>query len=243
MKKLIALLTVLMICISLAVPAAAAEKDFVPSISYKPAPEIVPITDENGNPAIAVLRDADGNIIAYITEDCLVITPVSEAETSTEIPEDAAKLLLELYKKILSGDMTLPYDKLEGNLDGQNMVIRDLFDASWLCEDHPELLAKDGVTMEIKFDLGVEAKRDVYAMIYVDGQWEPAVNCTNNGDGTVTCTFDEICPIVFAVEGSSDSSKTGDTDNTIWWTLAALAALAAIVVLTVVYRRSAKKAA
>lgn len=242
MKKLIALLTVLMICISLAVPAAAAEKGFVPSISYKPAPEIVPVTDPDGNPAIAVLRDADGNIIAYITENCLVITSVSEAETSTEIPEDAAALLLELYQKLLSGDMTLPYDKLDGNPDGQNMIIRDLFDASWLCADHPELLAQDGVTMDIIFDLGVEAKRDVYGMVYLDGQWVPTVKCVNNGDGTVTCTFDELCPIVFAVEGSSDSSKTGDVDNTIWWTLAAVAALAAIVVLTVIYRRSTKKA-
>ena len=43
MKKIICLLTVLLLCMSVVVPAFAAEGDFVPSITYKPNPEIVPV--------------------------------------------------------------------------------------------------------------------------------------------------------------------------------------------------------
>ena len=61
MKKIISLLTVLVLCMSLVVPAMAAEDSFVPSITYKPNPEIVPVTDEAGEEYIGVIRDKDGN--------------------------------------------------------------------------------------------------------------------------------------------------------------------------------------
>lgn len=243
MKKLIACLTALLICVSLAVPAAAVEADFVPSISVKPAPEIVPVTDPEGNTAIAYILDADGNIIGYVNEDCLVVTPVSEASSSDRIPDDAEALLLDIYNKLSSGEMSLPYEEFGGDLDELNMIIRDLFDATWLCDDHPVTVAPEGVTVQITFDLGVEAGKNVYAMTYLNDDWNPVVSCVNNGDGTVTCTFEELCPIVFSVEGEPSASQTGDLGNAPLWGLVALAALAAIVVLTVIYRKDAMKKA
>ena len=41
MKNCICLLVALMLCLSMAVPAFAAEDNFVPSIGYKDGPEIV----------------------------------------------------------------------------------------------------------------------------------------------------------------------------------------------------------
>lgn len=41
MKKVICLLIVLMLCLSMAAPAFAAEDDFVPSIGYKDGPKII----------------------------------------------------------------------------------------------------------------------------------------------------------------------------------------------------------
>ena len=43
-------------------------------------------------------KDKDGNIIDYVYGPCLVITPVSEAETSTLIPQDAKETLLDVYE-------------------------------------------------------------------------------------------------------------------------------------------------
>lgn len=241
MKKLIAILTALLICVSLAVPAAAAKADFVPSISVKPAPNVVTFNDPEGVPAIGTIVGADGSVVGYLRQECLIVTAVADAKSSTEIPSAARTLLLEVYDKLTSGDMTIPYEKHGKNLDALNMVIRDLYDASWRCEDHPDVVAPEGVTFQITFDLGVKANQTVYTMTYKNNEWNPIVSTTNNGDGTVTCVFEHLCPVEFSVEGDSSSSQTGDLGNEPLWALMALGALAAIVILTVVYRKDAMK--
>lgn len=259
MKRIIACIVALMVCAALALPVAAST--FTPSVTYKDAPEIVPVpdggTDSEGNPAWGIVWKDDIDF-DYIYEGCLIITSVAEASTSTEIPEDAKNLLLDVYDKLNSGDMKLPYDKL--GLDAEDMVIRDLFDASFLCGDgnftvnHPEML-KNGALLEITFDIGAGASDKIYAMTYADGAWNPVVKTVNNGDGTVTCLFSQVCPVVFCVDTSDDggsggngggtdkpsdpddddNSKTGDVDMTLWIVLGSVS-LVAVVALAVVYR-------
>ena len=196
MRRIVTLLLVLVLCISLACPVFADE--FVPSISDKNAPEIVPGKDPDGKPTIGrILKD--GEVIDYIYEGCLVVTPVSQAKTSTLIPDAAEELLLDVYAKLNSGAMQLPYEKISSKLDPKKMVIRDLFDASWLCKEHPEMVAPAGVTVEITFDLGVGKNTDVYVMTYKNNAWNSIVSVENNGDGTVTCVFEDFCPIAFAL--------------------------------------------
>jgi hypothetical protein len=233
MKKLICLLTVLALAMAFACPVFAAEA-FVPSISDKEEPDIVP--DENG-----VMGEIwkDDEVVDKVEGGCLVITPISEAETSTEIPEDAREELLYVYKELLEGDMTLPYE--QDGLDPETMVIRELIDASWLCEDHPAMLEPEGVTIDLTFDIGVDADTKVYVYVYIDGVWT-AVPVINNGDGTVTCTFEELCPIAFCVAAGTGKPpvQTGDEFNpTIWIVL--LAVSAAALVGVVVLRRKLVK--
>ena len=245
MKRIIAIIAVLMMCCAMFVPVAAAENEFTPSVTNKPAPEVVPVPDGDGEPAIGILYDDDGQIIGYVYEDCLVITPVSDANTSTEIPDASRETLLDVYNKLINGEMTLPYELVDPKLNPGNMVIRDLFDATFVCGDHPELLAQDGVTMKLTFDLNVKPGVDVVAMTYIDGKWVPVESIVNNGDGTVTCGFEEICPIAFAVKTAEEPPvQTGDDsgkDLALWGCIAAVA-LVGIVVLTVVGVRSGKKA-
>lgn len=235
MRRIVTLLLVLVLCISLACPVFADE--FVPSISDKNAPEIVPGKDPDGKPTIGrILKD--GEVIDYIYEHCLVVTPVSQAKTSTLIPDAAEELLLDVYAKLNSGAMQLPYEKISSKLDPKKMVIRDLFDASWLCEEHPEMVAPAGVTVELTFDLGIGKNTDVYVMTYKNNAWNPIVSVENNGDGTVTCVFEDFCPIAFAVQQGSSTppSQTGDTaDLTLWIALLAVSALGLVAV--VVFRR------
>ena len=51
------------------------------------------------------------------------------------------------------------------------------------------------------FDLGIMPGIDVIVMTYdeVTGEWDPIVKSVNNGDGTVTCTFEHLCAIAFSV--------------------------------------------
>ena len=229
MKKLICLLTVLALAMAFACPVFAAEA-FVPSISDKEEPDIVP--DENG-----VMGEIwkDDEVVDKVEGGCLVITPISEAETSTEIPEDARAELLYVYMELLEGDMTLPYE--QDGLDPETMVIRELIDASWLCEDHPAMLEPEGVTIDLTFDIGVDADTKVYVYVRIDGVWT-AVPVINNGDGTVTCTFEELCPIAFCVAAGTGKPpvQTGDEFNpTLWIVVLAVSAVALVGV--VVLRR------
>lgn len=244
MKRGISLLVVLVFCLSLACPVFADE--FVPSITDKNAPEIVPVEDENGDPAIGFVSDENGQIIAYLYEDCLAITPVSQAKTSTQIPDDAEKLLLEVYDKLVDGSMSLPYEKFNANLDPAKMVIKDLFDVSWLCgedsgyedhPDHPELVEPKGVTVTITFDLEVGKNTDVYCMSYKRGAWNPIISCVNNGDGTVTCVFEDFCPVSFSVGSANVTppSQTGDPSLPMLWIVlmaVSVVALGAVLVLS-----------
>ena len=243
MKKIIAIVVALMLCAAMVMPAAAAGNEFTPSVSNKPAPEIVPVVDPDGNPAIGVLCDGDGQIIDYVYEDCLIITPVSEAKTSTEIPDYAEKVLLDVYGKLTSGEMTIPYEKHDSKLNTGNMVIRDLFDATFICTEHPDMLEPQGVTLRIIFDLNVAKDVEVYAMTYKNNEWNPIVSTVNNGDGTVTCTFEKLCPVEFSVKTAEEPPvQTGDDsgkDLLLWGSVAAVA-LVAIVVLAVVGFRGKK---
>lgn len=230
MKKLICLLTILALAVAFTCPVFAADA-FVPSISDKEEPDIVP--DDEG--VIGEIKGEDGEIVDKVEGGCLVITPISEAETSTEIPEDSREILLYVYEELLSGDMTLPYE--QDGLDPETMVIRELIDASWLCEDHPAMLEPEGVTIDLTFDIGVDADTKVYVYVYIDGVWT-AVPVINNGDGTVTCTFEELCPIAFCVAAGTGKPpvQTGDEFNpTLWIVVLAVSAVALVGV--VVLRR------
>lgn len=248
MKKIIALLTVLMLCAAMVVPASAAN-EFTPSVTNKPAPDYVPVIDPDGNPAVGEIIDEIHEIIDYVYEACFVITSVADAPTSTEIPDDAEALLLEVYAKLNSGEMKIPYEELFGSdVDADDMVIRDLFDVTFLCEEHPERLEPTGVVFRVTFDIGVEPGVDVYTTTYKNGQWVKAVSTVNNGDGTVTCLIEDFCPVAFSVEVEDDEPveppvQTGDQagEQLFIWIAVAAVALVAVVALTVVYVRGMKK--
>ena len=174
MKRTIAMTVALVLCFVFACPVFATE--FVPSIGDKGAPELVTTTDENGNVVIGRVVDTDGNVLDDIHEHCLVVTPVSQAKTSTLIPDDAEEMLLYVYGELKEEDMQIPYEKFNANLDPNKMVIRDLFDASWLCEEHPDMVAPAGVLVELTFNLGISADTDVYVATYKNHEWNPIVS-------------------------------------------------------------------
>lgn len=219
MKKVLCLFTVMLLLASLALPVMAA--DFVPSITYKGGPEVVK-------------AELDGEGVG----DCVVITSIAEAEDkTTDITDEERALLLEVYEKLEDGSMTLP-------LDG-DYVIRELVDVSFehadcrVIEEHnqkDQQLKEEDVTLTVVFDLNVSKADEIVVMTYIDGKWEPIESVTNNGDGTITCVFEDICPVAFAVKDTSaqENPKTGDlmaADLTLWvsmmvFSVAALAVLA-----------------
>lgn len=243
MKKFISFMVAVLLCVTMVCPALAADT-FVPSISYKPQPEIVPVKDDEGNDAIAVIRDADGKVLDYVSEACLEVTSIASVLYDQEnVAEDVRTSLSAVYNALSTGSITIPYEKHNANLVASEMVIRDLFDARFRCQEHPAMLAQPGVTMDITFKLGVMADAEVFVMSFNDDDsqnvgWEPIVKAVNNGDGTVTCTFEHLCAIEFSVRNSSSTSGgayTGDSFSMLPWVavlaVCVVGAAAVVVVL------------
>lgn len=196
----------------------AAHGAFVPSIGAKEAPELV-VADDG---SVGGMVDSDGNLLSIVQPGCLVVTPVSEAETSTAIAPEDAKLLLEVYDRLCLPDTKLSAEapamnevaeKLLGKgHNADDLVIRDLFDMSFICEEHRDFLPKEGVNLDLKFDLRIDADAVITAMAYVDGEWMP-VETVNNGDGTVTCHFKALCPVAFLTSSDGSSAPSGDNGD------------------------------
>jgi len=239
MKRVVCIVMALVLLLALACPAFAAENHFVPSITYKPSPDIIPVADEEGNEYLGVIRNAEGEIVDYVDHSCIVLTPVAHVwDEEKDIPEEVEELLLFVHSELNEEGKDLPYEKFDAGLDPANMVIRDLFDVRWNCEEHPEMVLPDGVYFEITFDLGVMPDVEIFAMTYDEEgkDWHPIVKTVNNGDGTVTCTFEHLCAVAFAMPVAAASVPQTEPQSTSfawgWLVAFAVAAVAVVVMMT-----------
>lgn len=253
MKKIIALIVTLLIVASLAAPAMAAEtvsSGFTPSITYKPEPEIIPIVGEDGQEHEGVLKNDKGEAVGFLDDGCLLVTPIAHVwDEEQEVPAEVEQLLTSVYEGLNSGSMELPYNLFTTvQLNADNMVIRDLFDARWGCQEHKDMCAPDGVVLELTFDLGVAPDAEIYVMTYDEatGKWEPIVSTVNNGDGTVTCVFEHLCAIAFSMPLTPSTpaaapAAAASSNSGIWLILLAAAAVAVVGVLVVKNKKAAAK--
>ncbi|MBE6824408.1 MAG: hypothetical protein E7513_03575 [Ruminococcaceae bacterium] len=248
MKRLLTLIIAIILMLTITISASAA--DFVESITNKGAPELVVIDQLNGKDVVGFITGPDGDRLSTEFLDCLIITSVSEAPTDPDIPEDAKEELLKVYEELnkpgtklseVCPELTdIVKEKWGKDKTADDLVIKDLFDLTDYCDDLKEHL-KDGAILDLTFDLGIGKGVFVTAMVYVDGKWVPVVDCINNGDGTVTVKFDQICPVAFLVPGSgvnmsTVSPTTNDASGIIMWSAVMLVSLVAIMAL-VMYRR------
>lgn len=134
-------------------------------------------------------------------DECVVITTVEEAEEkTTDITQEERDTLLKAYQGLVDGEVSLPID---GSYAVREIVdISFKYDACRQLEEHghkDEVLAIEGVQLTIDFDMGVGADETVCVMTYINGEWAEIEEVVNNGDGTVTCVFEDLCPVAFAV--------------------------------------------
>lgn len=212
MKKVISALLVLMMCLAMATNAFAAEGEFVPSISYKDSPEMnSAMTD--GEDALSVL----------------VITSIMDAQNGAgDVSDEAVKLLLDVYAKLMDGTMKLSLEK--------NYVIRDMFDLSFT-ESYiasngslVQKLERDDVSIHVTFNLGTEVPAGFVVMHYDQNEWKK-LPVVDNKDGTITVEFPHFCPVVFAVEDAGSSDTADFFGAELWIGLLGLSAVAMVVVI------------
>ena len=222
MKKVVCLAAIFCVFMTLLCPAFAEEGTFVPSISYKDGPKIL-----------------EGEISDEDVTSCLVITSLKAAEEkSTDIHQDSRDLLLQVYKDLESGEQKLPIE--------DDYIIRELVDLSWkqtacieVPHTHEEDLKKEGVTVTVNFELGVSAREELVVLIYHNNEWQEVGAVVNNGDGTATVEFEDICPVAFCVKTDKGNHPTGDiaSETMLLWIVLMIVSTAAIVVMTVNRRK------
>lgn len=242
MKKVLSVLLIVAMMCGVMCAVSAAETEFVPSINEKAAPELV--QDENGN--VGQLLDASGNVISYVPMNCLIITPVSQAEKSEDIPEEAKDALLNVYEALNDGSMKLPAEELDPNLSHDELVVRDLFDLSWDCSHNPsheKMVEADGVKLQVTFKAKAAANDYFYVLTYKNDAWNPIVSVTNNGDGTVTCVFEHLCPVAFVYGEDTAVPPTGSQFNAEMMLWVSVMAVSAVALTTVVFTRRKKEQA
>lgn len=221
MKKVLSIALAIMIALTVSVSAMAADVDFVSSIANKGAPDIV-ITeeDDSGRKIVGHLRGPNDEILSIEYDDCIVITPIGDAQTSTDIPDESRDKLLFVYEELNKADTSLSElwfelndivkDKLGDDKNADDLVIRDLFDISEKCEDLEDHLPTDDSYIRLSFNLGIPKDTFVTTMVYADGEWIP-VNTVNNGDGTISCDFNKFGQVAILVP--ADADKNADTDG------------------------------
>lgn len=226
MKKVLSLAITLAMFMSLTISAFAAENTFVPSITYKDGPDISS-------------AEMDSNDVSK----CLIFTTLKDAEEKrTDITQDERDTLQKVYEDLKDGTTTLPTD--------DNYVIRELIDLSFKhdecreIEDHghkDQKLKEAGITLTTDFDLGVSQNDEVLVFVYIDGEWQSIESVKNNGDGTITCVFEDICPVAFAVKqpAASMAPQAGDTQHTLLWIGLTVAAAVALLALSLFRRKRA----
>ena len=227
------MITVFVLCFTLAVPAFASSVGFVPSITAKPAPDVV-VGGENltldgtgaddivDMPVIEVKNENQEVVYEAPVVD-LVVTAVSQVQaddSSLVISEEAAEILKEAYEQLNDEDFRLAekipeqIEQLKDmGLDEENVnaaVVTALFDVTVLTEELETYLAEEGHTVDLTFKADVPAGHTVVVMVYKESKWQLIENVAVNGDGTITCTFAHFCPVAIltvpmAVEAAEET--------------------------------------
>lgn len=243
MKKMICVLLAMILCFALAGSVLA---DFTPSVTYKGVPDfadgaaaddgcrIVGYVTRNGEEIGEIHYNPNGHIYATIEavhengcgvgHRCLILTPLSIAETDKEIPEASKERLLWVYEQIKTqGIGFIRNEELDAYIKEQlgprwsieDLIVRDLFDVSVLCDELEEYLEPEGSVVCLDFELGLEPDSFVAVLVYKNDRWQMIENAEVLEDGTVTCTtFEHFCPVAILVANADGPAASDDVQST-----------------------------
>ena len=249
MKKFLVLLMVLTIILSTAAAVFAAE--FVPSVSFMSYPWLLTLDeDENGNKIIGYVEDAEGNVVSTEYHGCILITPVLDAKKGESyLSKEAEKLLVDTYETLTAEDAKLSVlipelndiakEALGAEATADDLVIRELFDITAVCEDLIKHLEVEGNTITLTFKIVVPQEAYFNIMTLNDGKWELVEDVKNNLDGTVSIKFSQFCPVLFVTGLPLDSVAPAQNFGLYW--LIGLCAVILVLSVVVFYLLRSKR--
>lgn len=226
MKRILAMILVLILGIGAVCPMASAEETFVPSISYKDGPTV-----------------EDAQVGGENVESCIIVSSVTDArEQSTDIHQQERDLLLNLYKGLSDGSMELPLET--------DHVVRELVAVSFQrhpCVEsghsHEEQLKHEDVDMTVDFDLGIPDGVVVTVLVYSNGQWNQTVEAVSH-NGIITVELEDTGILAFCVDPADVEQPSGTGDprrcELMLWILVLIVSCLILLLLLFLRRRKKK---
>lgn len=213
MKKLVTFVLTMMLFASMSLSVFATSGSFVPSITQKAAPAIVATEEvtEDGQKIIGTVVIAGTNEEVHkAVEGTLLVTAITEVDDADHLTEEKIEELQTIFEEFSNGTQKLSEtseafvnhvkEVLGEDKSADDLVIKDLFDVTITSEELENHLAQEDTRINLTFDAGLEKDQFVAVMLFKNNEWLMAENATNNGDGTVTATFDHFCPVMIIVE-------------------------------------------
>ena len=204
MKKTIRAIALVLVVAMMAIPVMA--DNFTPSAEQKGTPAINEMKDSKGNKVAAVIVDKDGKEIEGVSSKDVKVQSYADAVKTApkEVKEEmekaytqisTAKNLTEVAPKLAE---VLP--EIDKNLKVEDLVVRDLVHVA-LKPEVAELI-KDGVAVQMNFDLQLEKGQTLIVMQLVDGEWVVIYgdDIVINADGSANVNLAGAGPVAFIVK-------------------------------------------
>lgn len=215
MKKILSILMVMLFIVSMMLPFAAGDDSFTPSVEKKEAPELVEkeYTNPSTGSSIRYVADILFNHdemeidIDRVPVPDVWVTAYGEKDAASETVKTDLEIAYEEVSRVssfteLNPDIERVVHEINPKADVDSLVAYELFDLT-LSDEYMELLLESGNNMA-RFTMDIGLRPDEPAPIVMhrsktSGKWlvvEPKY-VKNNGDGTVTIDFFELCPVIF----------------------------------------------
>lgn len=204
MKSVSKILAVLLAVLMLSTCAFAVE-----IAAESEAPEIVNVTDESGHVLFALIHDKDGNLVARLEADDMVITDFKDMEDAEDHTKEDMENAYEQIKNAESlinlcdqaADMLAEIDP---TLHIDNMQISSFVNVH--LDDEYRAYLEDDHTITLTFKLKVKESDKLLVLEHTeDDEWITAdpEDVVFNEDGTVSITMGNVQHVAFALPGKS----------------------------------------
>lgn len=215
MKKTIRVLAAVLVMVMLSATVYADK--FIPSAEQTGTLEIVPVQNEKGENADAVITDSSSKVVKSVPTGNLEITPLADAQkegsqVSPEIKKNLNNAYDQIQKSKTLADLAPEIKNAlkDTGIKVEDLVVRDLVDIS-LSEEYAETLKQEGNKITITFKLGLKPDEMLLVLHnYEADKWEmiPADRVVILKDGSARVTFDSLSPVAFVVGTAAPVEET-----------------------------------
>lgn len=222
MKKLAAIIIALAIVACSALACFASEQ-VVPSVTAKDSPEFVEVSE---GVFAEIIGASTGEQLKALTAEEILVTPYSEAvDEDSDIPEDVKANLVKAFEQIQGTDnlntLNAGLDEAAKTLNpaftAGNLVVVHLFDLSVPADSLELLNSNENCFLKVRLNLGLDEKTPTPIIMHLDDEegWLIVDRdlVVNNGDGTVTVSFNSLCPIAVLTGVEKSGSENPGTSN------------------------------